>query len=432
MSDQTLPTPEGNEAAPLTKREREEIARFAGSRLQTRPMAWACRAISRYEATIRELESGLSSQETATAATEAGTTTRMFPIQDGPDIPWSAISPFEKQALKNHRQTLTRLAERGGLGVGEAIGVLRCLPYGSGDHYRLPLREQILLLQGLTAPASRASVPEAEADEFEESAERTVASIAAMLGWGYVPWRHILEADIRALKARAVVSGEDGERLADALADRQALIEGKVRCRLSGFFEGCWVAEGVVDNTGDYLDYATADEALAAYRASSPRGEPAEPTAHPEDTCERCGRPNARWFAPSPLWNDAVRAPQGKDYKDWIICPICFIELAGKVGISPPSWRVAPCDYTGPDHDPRISRGEPAASAPDTGGVGVVEACEFLTGARAAHAGLTPGDLRGLCGLVEGEAGRFERSHPPTAAHWARIAGILRAALGEV
>lgn len=56
-------------------------------------------------------------------------------------------------------------------------------------------------------------------------------------------------------------------------ADRQALIDGDVRRRHGGFFDGLWIAEGVVDNTGDYIDHRTADEALDAYhraRSSSP------------------------------------------------------------------------------------------------------------------------------------------------------------------
>lgn len=52
---------------------------------------------------------------------------RQFPIQDGPSIPWSVIAPFEKQAIANHNQTLERLAQRGGLGAGEALCVLRCI-----------------------------------------------------------------------------------------------------------------------------------------------------------------------------------------------------------------------------------------------------------------------------------------------------------------
>lgn len=46
---------------------------------------------------------------------------KMFPIMDGgPSVPWEVLVPYEKQALKNHSQTLERLAERGGLTPGEA------------------------------------------------------------------------------------------------------------------------------------------------------------------------------------------------------------------------------------------------------------------------------------------------------------------------
>lgn len=39
-------------------------------------------------------------------------------------IPWAMIGPHERQAVRNHSQTLKRLAERGGLSPGEAIAVL--------------------------------------------------------------------------------------------------------------------------------------------------------------------------------------------------------------------------------------------------------------------------------------------------------------------
>lgn len=45
---------------------------------------------------------------------------RMFPIMNGPSVPWSVMAPHEKQAIKNHGQTLQRLSERGGLGAEEA------------------------------------------------------------------------------------------------------------------------------------------------------------------------------------------------------------------------------------------------------------------------------------------------------------------------
>lgn len=44
--------------------------------------------------------------------------------------------------------------------------------------------------------------------EAQEDPERTLKSLAVMLGWENVPPRHILEAEIRALKARAVTAPE--------------------------------------------------------------------------------------------------------------------------------------------------------------------------------------------------------------------------------
>ena len=52
----------------------------------------------------------------------------MFPILGGPIIkalPWSAMLPHEAQAQRNHGQTLSRLAQRGGLGIEEAYCVLK-------------------------------------------------------------------------------------------------------------------------------------------------------------------------------------------------------------------------------------------------------------------------------------------------------------------
>lgn len=56
-------------------------------------------------------------------------------------IPWAVIAPHEGQALKNHQQTLERLAQRGGLDPAEAVAVLedrdfRLMPYDRA-HLRL-------------------------------------------------------------------------------------------------------------------------------------------------------------------------------------------------------------------------------------------------------------------------------------------------------
>ena len=51
----------------------------------------------------------------------------MFPILGSKPkeyIPWDIIKLHEKQAIKNHSQTLTRLAERGGLGWLEILFIL--------------------------------------------------------------------------------------------------------------------------------------------------------------------------------------------------------------------------------------------------------------------------------------------------------------------
>lgn len=60
---------------------------------------------------------------------------RQFPIMDEEEkrpnirvtwyVPWGLLAPHEQQALKNHGQTLERLAERGGLGPIEALAIIQ-------------------------------------------------------------------------------------------------------------------------------------------------------------------------------------------------------------------------------------------------------------------------------------------------------------------
>ncbi len=62
----------------------------------------------------------------ALSAEAAPTPKRLFPIQDGPAIPWAVIAPWDRQAMTNHGdQNLKELARRGGLCVTEALWVLR-------------------------------------------------------------------------------------------------------------------------------------------------------------------------------------------------------------------------------------------------------------------------------------------------------------------
>lgn len=48
-------------------------------------------------------------------------------------VPWSLIAPHERQAQKNHDQTLERLAERGGLDPSEMVAVIEDRPWHQMD-----------------------------------------------------------------------------------------------------------------------------------------------------------------------------------------------------------------------------------------------------------------------------------------------------------
>ncbi len=63
----------------------------------------------------------------------SGMDVERFPIigSGGQTIPWAVIAQHEKQAGRNHGQTLRRLAERGGLDWTEALWVLTGQPWGS-------------------------------------------------------------------------------------------------------------------------------------------------------------------------------------------------------------------------------------------------------------------------------------------------------------
>jgi len=67
---------------------------------------------------------------------------RQFPIHPTdrhklPSVPWSFVAPHERQAIKNHDQTLNTLAERGGLGLCELLAVVT----GRG-YYDVPIQER--------------------------------------------------------------------------------------------------------------------------------------------------------------------------------------------------------------------------------------------------------------------------------------------------
>lgn len=57
------------------------------------------------------------------------------------EIPWAFIAPHNEQALRNHGQSLERLAQRGGLAACEAIDIIESRRWGSSrpclenEHY---------------------------------------------------------------------------------------------------------------------------------------------------------------------------------------------------------------------------------------------------------------------------------------------------------
>lgn len=85
--------------------------------------------------------------------------TRLFPIRGGPAIAWYLMTPHERQAQRNHDQTLRRLAERGGLSPCEAVAVLE-----DRDWRSMPDAEAKAALQGYIDADLRAKLHAAEAD----------------------------------------------------------------------------------------------------------------------------------------------------------------------------------------------------------------------------------------------------------------------------
>lgn len=59
-------------------------------------------------------------------------------------IPWSVIAPHERQALRNHSQTLRRLAERGGLAWTEMLAVLTDSYWEDVTHDRVRAKDEVL------------------------------------------------------------------------------------------------------------------------------------------------------------------------------------------------------------------------------------------------------------------------------------------------
>jgi len=62
-------------------------------------------------------------------------------------------------------------------------------------------------------------------------------------------------------------------------------------------------------------------------------------TAAGDERCARCGHVNnVPWFAPSPLWNQVVRANNHSE----MLCPMCFMKLAEESGVKTTGWQLIP------------------------------------------------------------------------------------------
>jgi len=95
--------------------------------------------------------------------------------------------------------------------------------------------------------------------------------------------------------------------------------------------------------SGHFLSERVGD----AIRALSPIDQPTF-TPPDETGCQECGGENPVWFAPHDLWNRVMGGEDCKDDPGGIICPICFIRRAERVGIKE-IWRVGPVE----DNPPR-------------------------------------------------------------------------------
>lgn len=62
-------------------------------------------------------------------------------------VEWDFVWPHRMQAMKNHTQTLERLAERGGLSFSELLAVLEDRPYSQIDEEEAMWKVEELLLE---------------------------------------------------------------------------------------------------------------------------------------------------------------------------------------------------------------------------------------------------------------------------------------------
>ena len=65
------------------------------------------------------------------------------------------------------------------------------------------------------------------------------------------------------------------------------------------------------------------------------------PIMSSESICQRCGRFNPVWTAPSPLWNFVMRGGSINGIERYcVVCPSCFVLLAEERGVLATGWRL--------------------------------------------------------------------------------------------
>lgn len=91
-------------------------------------------------------------------------------------IPWSLVAAHEAQALRNHYQTVERLAQRGGLSPAELVAVLEDRPWTSMAESAAIERLTDLVVE-FEAVDSDGVVRPAVADELRESLRRPASEL---------------------------------------------------------------------------------------------------------------------------------------------------------------------------------------------------------------------------------------------------------------
>jgi hypothetical protein len=104
-------------------------------------------------------------------------------------LPWALIAPHEGRALKNHDQTLERLAQRGGLSFTEAYAVLTDKDCSAVKHDEPAQRAARAVIEKMIAEAGPVYVP---VGGFVEDGGR----------WGKVSGNHVGEPDVVILYRR--------------------------------------------------------------------------------------------------------------------------------------------------------------------------------------------------------------------------------------